>query len=79
MTILDQLAAYARERTAADKAKLSLNELKSLTAALPGNGQAFYDAVSRPGISFICEIKKASPSKGIIDPVFDYRQIAREY
>ena len=79
MTILDQLAAHARERTAADKKKLSLSELQSLTAEMSGNGEAFYNAVSKPGISFICEIKKASPSKGIIDPVFDYRQIAREY
>ena len=79
MTILDQLAGHARERTAADKEKLSLSALKSLTAEMPGNGQAFYDAVGRPEMSFICEIKKASPSKGIIDPIFDYRQIAREY
>ncbi len=79
MTILDELAAYVRERTAADKAKVSLSELRSLTGKKPGNGRAFYDAVGRSGISLICEIKKASPSKGIIDPVFDYRQIAREY
>ena len=79
MTILDLLAAHARERTAADKEKLSLSELKALSAGMTGNGKAFYDAVGKPGLSFICEIKKASPSKGIIDPVFDYRRIAREY
>lgn len=80
MTILDQLAGYARERVAADKAKISPDEMKALAAAAgPADGQAFYDAAARPGLSFICEIKKASPSKGIIDPVFDYRKIALDY
>ncbi len=80
MTILDQLAGYARERVAADKAKISPDEMKALAAAAgPADGQAFYDAAARPALSFICEIKKASPSKGIIDPVFDYRKIALDY
>lgn len=39
----------------------------------------FEKAMKKPGISFICEIKKASPSKGVIDPVFPYVRIAREY
>ncbi len=42
-------------------------------------GNAFYEAVARPGLSVICEVKKASPSKGIIDPDFDYKRIAAEY
>ena len=41
--------------------------------------KTFYDIISCPGMSFICEVKKASPSKGVIDPEFDYRRIAREY
>ena len=32
-----------------------------------------------PGISFICEVKRASPSKGLIAPNFPYLEIAREY
>ena len=39
----------------------------------------FEKALKKDGISFICEIKKASPSKGVIDPVFDYKKIADEY
>lgn len=79
-TILDTIAAYARERVAADRKVMSLDQLKEDASALPpAGGKAFYDAVARPGMSFICEIKKASPSKGVIDPIFDYRTIAREY
>jgi indole-3-glycerol phosphate synthase len=40
---------------------------------------SFEDALKAPGLSFICEVKKASPSKGIIVEDFPYRQIAREY
>ena len=39
----------------------------------------FEAALRRPGISFICEVKKASPSKGLIAPYFPYVDIAREY
>ena len=39
----------------------------------------FEQALSAPGLSFICEVKKASPSKGIIAENFPYLQIAREY
>lgn len=40
---------------------------------------SFYDAIEKKGISFICEIKKASPSKGIISEDFPYKAIANEY
>lgn len=40
---------------------------------------SFERALQKPGISFICECKKASPSKGLISPDFPYLQIAREY
>ena len=79
-TILDTIAAYARERVAADKARVSLEEMKELAAqGAPADGRAFYEAVAKPGMSFVCEVKKASPSKGVIDPVFDYLSIARDY
>ncbi len=80
MTILDEIAAYARERVEAYKAELSPSKIKDLALTSGfGNGKKFEAAISKPGISFICEIKKASPSKGIIDPVFNYLEIAREY
>ena len=81
-TILDQLADYARARVAADKAKLPLDTLQQLVAdgAIPARKPfAFEAALKKPGLSFICEIKKASPSKGIISQTFPYLDIAREY
>ena len=78
-TILDTIADHARERVTADKERISLAEMKELAASVPAGGQSFYDAVSKPGLRFICEVKKASPSKGIIDPVFDYMSVARDY
>ena len=80
MTILDQLADYARVRTAKDKERISLCKMKEMAAAGgSASGKRFYEAVGKPGLSIICEVKKASPSKGVIDPVFDYRSAALEY
>ena len=80
MTILDQLADYARQRVAGDKERISPEELRSRAyASGPAGGKRFYDAIAAPGMRFICEVKKASPSKGIIDPVFDYLGTARSY
>lgn len=42
-------------------------------------GQPFLAALKKPGVSFICEVKKASPSKGVIAEEFPYVEIAREY
>ncbi len=81
-TILDEIAAYARERVAVDKRATDLLELKKRIA----NGEmpkrepfAFEKALAGPELGFICEVKKASPSKGIIAEVFPYLDIAKEY
>lgn len=79
MTILDQLAEHARERVAEAKKKISPEEIKRQALSLPKRNFAFENALKKPGISFICECKKASPSKGLIAPDFPYLQIAREY
>ena len=79
MTILDQLAAHARARTEQAKQRVPLEELKQRALALPKGDFAFENALKKPGISFICECKKASPSKGLIAPDFPYLKIAQEY
>ena len=79
MTILEQLADYARERTEQGKRKQSLEELKKQALSLPDKKFEFENAIKRPGLSFICECKKASPSRGIIVHDFPYVQIAKEY
>lgn len=79
MTILDQLSDYARERVAEAKRRLSPAELRRRALCLPKGTFAFENALRKPDISFICECKKASPSKGLIAPEFPYLQIAAEY
>ncbi len=79
MTILDQLAGYARERVQRAKEGLPLSEIRRQALAQPKGEFAFEKALAKPGMSFICECKKASPSKGLIAPDFPYVEIAREY
>ena len=79
MTILDAIADYARKRVSDDRNNVPLEEMKARASERRGSGERFYDAVAKPGMRFICEVKKASPSKGVIDPVFPYTQIAADY
>lgn len=79
MNILEQLAAHARERTEQAKKSLSLSELQKIATSLPKGTFPFEAALRKPGLSFICECKKASPSKGVIAPDFPYLQIAKDY
>ena len=79
MTILDTIADYARKRVSDDRNNVPLEEMKARASERRGSGERFYDAVAKPGMRFICEVKKASPSKGVIDPVFPYTQIAADY
>lgn len=79
MTILDRLAEHAKERTNKAKAKISIDEIKQKALALPKSDFSFENALRKDGISFICECKKASPSKGLIAPEFPYLQIAKKY
>ncbi len=79
MSILDKLAEHAFERVKTTEHKVSPDEIKSLAFALPKGDFAFEKALRKPDISFICECKKASPSKGIIAEDFLYLEIAKEY
>ena len=79
MNILDQLADHARERTEQAKRDVPLKEIKRRALSLPKGSFAFENALKKQGLSFICECKKASPSKGLISPEFPYLQIARDY
>jgi indole-3-glycerol phosphate synthase len=78
--ILDRLAEAAGRRTERQKKIISPEEMERKAFSLdPDTGFPFEKALAAPGMSFICECKKASPSKGIIAPDFPYLEIAREY
>ena len=92
MSILDAIAERTRERVAdekrarplADVRRAAEERLAAERAAAGGSGGAagalaFERALAAPGISFICEVKRASPSKGLIAADFPYVQIAQEY
>lgn len=78
--ILEEIAEKTRERVAAEKAAYSLAELKSRAKDKDcKTGFPFEKALGKTGINFICEVKKASPSKGVIAADFPYLEIAKEY
>ena len=78
--ILDTIAASAKERVAAAKEALPLAEQIARARESDCNtGFPFEQALAKKRMSFICEVKKASPSKGLIAPEFPYVQIAKEY
>ena len=84
MNILEEIAGKTRERIDQEKGKVSVAELKERIqdreqnpAILPT--PSFYQTLKKEGMSYICEVKKASPSKGLIAPDFPYVEIAKEY
>ena len=83
MTILDEIAGKTRFRVEKAKKALPLEELRGLVGRREkeeGSRElAFEAALRQPGLSFICEVKKASPSKGIIAEDFPWLEIAKEY
>lgn len=79
MTILDTIAEYATERVKEAEKEISLEEIKKMAMSLPKGDFSFEKSLRKPGISFICECKKASPSKGVIAEEFDYLGIAKAY
>ena len=78
--ILDEIAKKTKERVAQSKQKISLEEMKKKALEITTDHPfAFEQALKADEISFICEVKKASPSKGIIAENFPYLEIAKKY
>ncbi len=78
--ILEELAAAARERVRLEKQEISPETMRRMAESMTAEtGFPFEKALRQPGLSFICEVKKASPSKGFIDVDFPYLECAGEY
>ncbi len=76
--ILEEIAEKTRERIRKEKLQFPLDQLKTLAEKAPQQ-PSFLEALKKSGMSYICEVKKASPSKGLIAPEFPYLEIAKEY
>ena len=93
MNILNEIAAKTKERIQKEKLEIPEKDLiqmiqkrklqilfhpeqQSIISRTP---HSFYQALKKEGMSYICEVKKASPSKGLIAPAFPYLEIAKEY
>lgn len=80
--ILDEIAAKTKERIQERKNGQPLAEIRTLAEEKAKQGDkkiSFEKALRQEKINFICEVKKASPSKGVIAEDFPYLQIARDY
>jgi indole-3-glycerol phosphate synthase len=79
MTILHEIAEYTKKRIEKQMQVLPEEELRKKAYALTPGDLRFEKALRKPELSFICECKKASPSKGVIAEEFPYRDIALAY
>ncbi|MDD5994281.1 MAG: indole-3-glycerol phosphate synthase TrpC [Clostridiales bacterium] len=78
--ILDEIAEKTKERVEKCKQKTDFETMKNQALSCDANtGFPFEKQLAKKGVSFICEIKKASPSKGVIAEYFPYLEIAKEY
>ncbi|MGN0394778.1 MAG: indole-3-glycerol phosphate synthase TrpC [Coprococcus sp.] len=79
--ILEKIAADKRIQIEEEKKQISLFDMKQKAYSTKGKLPEFIfeDTLKKDGISFICEVKKASPSKGVIAEDFPYVDIAKEY
>lgn len=78
--ILETIAEANRKRYKAAQLQIPLKTIKQQALSMEVNNDfPFERALAKSGISYICEVKKASPSKGIIAEDFPYVQIAKDY
>ena len=78
--ILDKIIEATKIRVAQEKQAETPEAVKAAALALPSDtGFPFEAALRQQDFNFICEVKKASPSKGIIAEHFPYLDIAKEY
>ena len=76
---LEQIAEHNQQIYLDRKLDVSLTKMMDMAYAVPGTDFAFENKLKEEGMSFICECKKASPSKGVIAEDFPYLDIARSY
>lgn len=77
--ILDEIAAKTRERILEKKKQIPFEKVRTEAERNAGTGFPFAAALRGKDIRFICEVKKASPSKGVIAEKFPYLEIAGAY
>ncbi len=77
--ILDTIAQATKIRVEKEKKEKSLEAVKTEALSLPKGDFSFEKAIAKEGMTFICEVKKASPSKGVIAENFPFVEIAKEY
>ncbi len=77
--ILDDIMKYRREQLARERAVVPETEIRLLAESRTESAKDFKAAITRPGINIISEVKKASPSKGLISPDFKPVETALNY
>lgn len=78
--IIDDIVAKTKIRIKKEKEEISPEEMQAQAKGMSCiTGFPFEKALKKPGMSFILEVKKASPSKGLIADDFDYKEIAKDY
>lgn len=85
MNILEEIAGRTKQRICEEKKRIPVEVLserikdRENQEKVSGKKITFLEALKRDGMSYICEVKRASPSKGLIAPDFPYLEIAKEY
>jgi indole-3-glycerol phosphate synthase len=77
-SVLDEILAGVRDDVAARQQQVSMEEIRSLSAAAPPALDA-YALLRKPGVGVIAEVKRASPSRGLLADIPDPADLAKEY